>query len=167
MNLFALQGFWRSRGSTHKRQRHTPGSQSQASEPLPSTPGSQRWSRQPGECGLKSPQPAELSLTFCQTPVRIKEMSRIVFNFFLTLHIYSGEITSLLICSFIFCWIWIQYNNSGSGPGKSSGFVQFWIRADPQHCLKPFYICGTILIEVELSFLHPSILQTDCRKYLL
>ena len=134
MNLFALQGFWSSRGSTHKRQRHTPGSQSQVSEPLPSTPGSQRWSRQPGECGLKSPQPAELSLTFCQTPVRIKEMSRIVFNFFLTLHIYSGEITSLLICSFIFCWIWIQNNNSGSrkkirihnivsNPGSCHGLV--------------------------------------------
>ena len=166
-NLFALQGFWCLRGSTHKQQKRTPRNHSQASDPLPSSPGSPRQSRRWAEYGLKSPQPAELSLTFRQTLVRLKEMLRFVFNFFLTLHIYSGEIKSLLICSFIFA-------GSGSGtifldpdPGKISVSMQFRIRADPQHCLKPFYICGTILIEVELSFLHRSILQTDCRKYLL
>ena len=64
--------------------------------------------------------------------IKKKILSTICHHLFHTIQSYSTnsqEFTVLFICSFTFCWIWIQNNNSGSRQ-------KFWIHVDPdpQHC---------------------------------
>ena len=61
----------------------------------------------------------------------------------------------------------LSRNNLFSAPAPPLSLISATAPAPAIYCHLNLFYNSSILLEVDIGFLHPSILQTDCRKYLL